>query len=120
MANFMLILHGPPNAFQGLSPEEMQRTIEKYRAWTDKMRSADRWVVSDKLKDEGGKVLSMQQGKVSIVDGPYSEAREVVGGYYTLRAADYEEAVALTREHPHLNFGRIEIRQVDPMGCGNE
>jgi hypothetical protein len=121
MPKFMLILHESPDHFPKSSPEEMQRIIEKYRAWSDKLRAADRVVVSDKLMDEGGKVLTMQKGRVSVVDGPFSEAKEVVGGYITIRAANYDEAVELVRDCPHLAYGgRIEVRQTDPMGCGSE
>ncbi len=121
MAKFMLILHGNPNRFQDVSPEEMQRIIQKYRDWTDKIKTSGRYVVSDKLQDEGGKVLTVQKGRLNVVDGPYSEAKEVVGGYFTIRAANYEEAVEFTRDCPHLQYGgRIEVRQTDPMGCGGE
>ncbi|MHC5542436.1 YciI family protein [Singulisphaera rosea] len=120
MAKFMLILHSNPATFEGLSPEEMQRVFEKYQAWREKIQAADRLVVSDKLMDEGGKVLTMQKGQVNVVAGPYSEAKEVVAGYYMLRAADYDEAIALIQDCPHLHFGRIELRQTDPMGCGAE
>jgi hypothetical protein len=114
---FMLILHMPPGLSQKSSPEDLQRMFEKYRAWVDKMRSADRLVGSDKLAEEGGRVITAQQGRVSVVEGPYSEAKEVVGGYMMIRAADYEEAVSLVSDHPHLSNGRIELRQTDEQGC---
>ncbi|HEV3443137.1 MAG TPA: YciI family protein [Gemmataceae bacterium] len=120
MAKFMLIVHEKPGTYKGMSPEEMQRIVEKYQAWTDKIRASGRYVVSDKLMEEGGKVITAQKGKLSVLDGPYSETKEVVGGYFTLRAANYEEAIELTRDCPHLQYGRIEIRQTDPMGCGEE
>ncbi len=120
MAKFMVILHGPPEYLQGMSPEEMQRIFEKYASWAEALRASDRMVVSDKLKDEGGKVLTSQKGRLSVVDGPYSEAKEVVAGYFMIRAASYEEAVEICSTCPHLNFGRIEIRQTDSMGCGRD
>jgi hypothetical protein len=55
-----------------------------------------------------------------VVDGPYSEAKEVVGGYGIIQAANYEEALELTRDCPHLAFGRLELRETDPMGCGGD
>ena len=119
MAKFMFILHQNQGCFD-VSPEEMQRIVQKYQSWMDKIRSSGRYVVSDKLAEEGGKVLTLQKGKVNVVDGPYSEAKEVVGGYFTIRAANYEEAVELARDCPHLHHGRIEIRQIDPTGCGGE
>jgi hypothetical protein len=120
MAKFMLILHNTPGGWQQMSPEEMQRKVERYQAWIDKMRSSGRHVASEKLGEEGGKVLSLQRGRLNIVDGPYSEAKEIVGGFFVFRAANYEEAIELTRDCPFLADGRIEIRQTDPMGCGGE
>ena len=76
--------------------------------------------MSDKLAEEGGKLVSRSGGQVSVTDGPYSEAKEVVGGYFTIRAADYDEALALVKECPFLETGTIALRQTDPMGCGGE
>lgn len=115
MAKFMLILHETPNDYRKLSPEEMQKLIEKYNAWAGKLGAAGKLAGGDKLKEDGGKIVSLKLAKVAVVDGPYSEAKEVVGGYFILEAANYAEAVELVRDCPHLPFGRIEIREVDPM-----
>jgi hypothetical protein len=120
MAKFMLILHQTPGVWRNISPEEMQRKVHRYQAWIHKIRSSDRYVASEKLGEEGGKLLALQKGRLNIVDGPYSEAKEVVGGFFVFRAASYEEAIQLTRECPFLEDGRIEIRQTDPTGCGGE
>lgn len=121
MAKFMLILHETPGGFRKLSPEEMQRTFQRYQNWVDKkMRATERLITSDKLKEDGGKIMTRQGGRVSVIDGPYSEAKEVVGGFFLFRAASYEDALELISDCPHLDFGRIEVRQVDPMGCGGE
>jgi hypothetical protein len=120
MAKFMLILHNTPGVWRNLSPEEMQRKVEKYQAWVAKFHTSGRHVSSEKLGEEGGKLLSLRNGRVTIVDGPYSEAKEVVGGYFLFRAADYEEALELTRDCPFLDDHRIELRQTDPTGCGGE
>lgn len=120
MPKFMLIMHETPGRHRNESPEEMQRIFEKYRLWVDRLRTTDRLVGSDKLNEDGGKMVSSRDGRLSVVDGPYSEAREVVGGYMMIRAASYEEAVELTSDCPHLNYGKIEIRKTDPMGCGGE
>jgi hypothetical protein len=120
MAKFMLLLHSPPGHFQKMPPEELQRVVEKYRAWADKIRSSGHYVSSEKLQEEGGKSLTLHQGRLSITDGPYSETKEVVGGYFMFRAASYEEAIELTRDCPFLRDGTIVIRQTDATGCGGE
>jgi hypothetical protein len=119
MAKFMVILHGAPGVLQNLSPEEMQRKVEKYHAWIAKFPTGQH-VPGEKLGDEGGKLLTLHKGRLQIVDGPFSEAKEVVGGFFLLRAADYEEALGLLRESPFLEDYRIELRQTDPSGCGGD
>jgi hypothetical protein len=120
MAKFMLILNSTPGLWKNLSPEEMQQKVQKYQAWAAKIRSSGRHVSSEKLAEEGGKTLRLQKDRLSIVDGPYTEAKEVVGGYFLFRAADYDEAIELTRDCPFLEDGTIVIRQTDPTGCGGE
>ena len=120
MPKFMLILNHTPGTYKGMSPEEMQRTVESYVAWVEKIRLDGRYVVSDKLQEEGGKVVAQAQGKVSVIDGPYTESKEVIGGYFTIRAASYGEAVEIASGCPFLGAGSIVVRQTDPAGCGDE
>ena len=120
MAKFMLILHHSPGVYRDRSPEELQRIYQKYQTWADKIRASGRYVASDKLREEGGKVVTARDGRVSVVDGPFSEAKEVVGGFFVFRAENYDEAVDLVRDCPHLGFGRMELRQTDAKGCGEE
>src|SRR5436190_13714375 len=101
MARFMLLLYDNPTDWSKLSPEEMQKAIEKYMAWTKKPFTVD----SERLANDQGRVLRPQSSGVRVTDGPYSETKEVLGGYYTIEAADYDEAVRLAREHPHLEYG---------------
>ena len=115
MPQFMLILKETPGAYKKLSPEEIQQMIQKYRAWAGKLAQAGKLGNSHKLMDEGGKIVATKNGRFTVVDGPYSEAKEVVGGYFIITAKDYAEAIELVRDHPHVPMGTIDIREVDPM-----
>lgn len=113
MAQFMLLLYDTIEGrkyFSSLSPEETQRAIEKYMAWTKKPFTRD----SKRLGEDVGKVIRVDGGgKPRTTDGPYSETKEVLGGYYTIEAANYDEAIKLTADHPHLEHGgTIEVRHV--------
>lgn len=70
--------------------------------------------------EQAGKRLTRQKGRLNVTDGPFSEAKEVVGGYFVLRAANYDEAVELMQNSPFLDDCRAEIHQTDPMGCGGD
>ena len=109
MAQFMLMLYDDPSGWHKLSPEEMQKALEKYMAW----RNAPFTLDGKRLAQDTGKVLRAENGKPRAVDGPYSETKEVLGGFYLIEAANYEEAVKLTMDHPHLQYGgTIEVREL--------
>ena len=109
MAHFMLLLYNDPSGWSKLSPEEMQKATEKYMAWTNKPFTRD----SKRLAQDAGRVIRSTNGKPHATDGPYSETKEVLAGYYTIEAPNYEEAVKLALAHPHVEYGgTVEIRQV--------
>jgi hypothetical protein len=108
MPNFMLLLYDNPENWKNLSPDEMQKALEKYMAWVHQPSTVD----SKRLKEDHGRVLRSNGGRPKASDGPYSETKEVLGGYYTIKAANYDEAVQLALKHPHLEYGgTIEVRQ---------
>jgi hypothetical protein len=109
MPQYMLLLYDDPTGWMKLSPEEMQKATEKYMAWTKKSFTRD----SKRLAQDVGRVVRSQGGKPKATDGPYSETKEILGGYYTIEAPSYDEAVKLTLDHPHVEYGgTVEVRQV--------
>lgn len=114
MAEYMLFLYDSPTDFSHLSPEEMQGVIAKYTAWADELRDAGKLVDSDKLADGEGKVLRRVDGSVRVTDGPFSETKEILGGYFKIVADSYDEALEIARGCPHLEFdGLVEVRRTD-------
>ncbi|HEY1380601.1 MAG TPA: YciI family protein [Gemmataceae bacterium] len=116
MPQFMLILHEFPGSYKNMSPEEMQKVLEQYNAWTGKVAQSGKLVAGHKLTDDGGKLIAKGGARPAAVDGPYVETKEVVGGYFIVRAKDYAEAIDIVSDCPHRQFGKIEVRQVDFMG----
>ena len=116
MPKYMLLLHDNTAAFANISPDQMQKVVEKYIAWGKKLREAGVIKAGDKLTDEPGRVMRRTDGQVRVTDGPYSESKEVLGGYYMIEAASYDKAIELARDCPQLEYGgTIEVRQVDVM-----
>ena len=115
MAKYLLLLYNDPAGWKALSPDQAQKALEKFVAWRKKLVDQGIYVGSNKLADDPGKILR-GSGQVRVTDGPYSETKEVLGGYFLIEAADYNDAVNKTRDCPGLEFGStIEVRQVDPM-----
>lgn len=115
MPSYMLLLYSDPANWMNLGPEDIQKAIEKFMAWGEKLRGSGAYLASHKLADDAGKVLR-GKGQARVIDGPYSETKEVLGGYYLIKAKDYNEASEIARSCPNLEYGgTVEVRQVDPM-----
>ena len=116
MPKYMLLLHDDPSIFATLSPAEIQKVIEKYMSWGKRLREAGIITESAKLTDEPGRVVRGRGAEMRVTDGPYSETKEVLGGYYTILADSYQQAAERAADCPHLEYGgTIEIRQVDAV-----
>jgi hypothetical protein len=116
MAKYLLLLHDAPSAFAKISPEEMQAVVKKYMNWGNSLRERGILQGRNKLTDEPGKVLRLKSGQVRVTDGPYSESKELLGGYYLIEAGSYDQAIDYARDCPHLEYGgTIEVRQVDAV-----
>ena len=114
MPSYMLLLHQSPSKFQDLAPEDIQQIIARYTTWRSELVRQNKLRGGEKLGNDGGRRLRIQGDQVSVTDGPYSEAAEVLGGYFTIEAANYDEAVAIARTCPHLTGTQwIEVRQID-------
>jgi hypothetical protein len=112
MEKFMFIFHGGMD--QTKSPEQMQENMGKWMAWIDKLAKAGKYEAGEPLLP-GGKLVSGPGGK-SITDGPFTEGKEVVGGFFIVNAANMEEALALTSDYPDYAIGgTVQVRQVMKM-----
>ena len=115
MNEYLLILHDRADGpLQDVGPEEIQSIVQRYSQWAGEMASQGKMRGGNKLEDGTVRHLSGRPGQVTVVDGPFPETKEVVGGYFLLAADSYDEAVALASTCPHLDFGRIEVRRIEP------
>ena len=113
MSQFMLLLNHVPADFADVSPEEVQAIIEEYKVWTNKLMEEKRLVSSNKLFDDPGKVIRPEGKSAIITDGPFSETKEMLGGYYVIEAQDYKEAMDIAKTSPHMRFGSsIIVREI--------
>ncbi len=109
MTKYLFIYRNPPSPDAPQpSPEEMQQMLAQWAAWKEKFKES---VVDmgDGLK-HGGKLLA--DGKVT--DGPFTEAKEIIGGFSIIQAASYDAAVEVAQECPivFMPQATIEIREM--------
>jgi hypothetical protein len=111
MAKFLFILRDDPTPFLAFSPAEMEAAIGEYRAWAQGL--ADKLLSSDQLTDEPGRIVTSDGKTLVVKDGPYAETKELIGGYFIISAAGYDEAVAIAKTCPQVKHaGSIEVRQI--------
>ena len=117
MAQYMLLLHQVPDYNADLPREQMMEVVKRYMAWADGLRQKGRMVGGEKLTASGGRHIKVERGKPVASDGPYAEAKDVIGGYFVIEAADHAEAEAIARDCPHLwsDSNWIELRPIDAM-----
>lgn len=115
MSDFLLLLHETPADFAELSPSRIQAIIERYTAWTRQLAERGQLVSAEKLADDGGRHLRRGAAAPLVSDGPYTEAKDVIGGFYVIRAASIAQAEAICADCPHLEFGWIEVRAIEAL-----
>ncbi|MFH1497742.1 MAG: YciI family protein [Verrucomicrobiota bacterium] len=116
-AYLLLFRNSGPETHAHLSPEQRQQLTVKWNAWFEGLVAEGKATEGQPLELET-RVVSGPGGS-RVVDGPFPEAKEAVGGYVKLLVADVEEATAIARRHPGLEYGLIiEVRQMGECHLG--
>jgi hypothetical protein len=108
MPKYMCIQRSAPGKKVPPSPAQMQEMYAVFSAWKEKFKA--------NIVDMGGKLLP--GGKIltasGVTDGPFIEAKEIVGGYMVVLADNYERALEVARESPGLGMpgSSIEVREL--------
>ena len=115
MSQFLYLIRREGADFSKYSASDFQELLKKYQAWTQKLKNEGRFLAGEKLSNNLGKSLR-GKGTEIIVDGPYADSKEAIGGYYLIEAKDLDEAVEVAKECPSLTHGgSVEIREIDQM-----
>jgi hypothetical protein len=107
---YMLLFRGP-HWDKGLSTDELQEAMDKVMAWFDGLDRRGKVKGAQPLGGEG-RTISGTNGQF-VLDGPFTETKEAVGGYLLLQADSFNEAVEIARMNPMLRYGiSVEVRPV--------
>ena len=111
MAEYMILMRENDRAWAGFSPEEQQRLLQQYYDWVADLREKGVFKGGNPLGYEGARLLRMVDG--AVVDGPYTETKEVLTGYFLIEAPDLAAATVIARGCPGLGHGEtIELRPI--------
>ena len=108
MEKYMFIFFGGDASH--LSPEAQQAHMQKWFEWIEKLTSEKRYVGGEALLP-GGKTV--KGPKKVVTDGPFTESKELVGGYFVVLAKNLDEAVEIAKACPDYDLnGTVEVREV--------
>src|SRR6201997_1015261 len=113
---FMLLMI--PGGYEAAAPGTMPpvEAVEKMMKFNEALKEAGVLVTLDGLHPPSmGARVSFKGGKPVVTDGPFTEAKEVIGGYWMIEVKSREEAIAWAKRCPAANNETIEIRQVMEM-----
>lgn len=110
MKQFMMIFIGADYATLGLSQEELQSRMGKWFAWGQKMEQAESLVGGEALTPAVRRIVGKNR---TVTDLTSAEIKEVVGGYYTVKAKDFDAVQEIAQDFPDYNLGgTVEIREI--------
>jgi len=96
---------------RGRSPERMQQMMQKWMAWFKDLAEEGHVKSQGHPLERAGKLVKGSQK--SVIDGPFAEAKDVIGGYSLIEAEDLDQAVELSKGCPIFeNEGAVEVRPV--------
>ena len=110
---YLLTLYADEARFASLTPEQRQQGYAAYMAYTQALQNAGVYVGSNRLRPAGtATTLRTTDGKVQVLDGPFVEAKEQLGGYYLIDVPDFDAALSWAERCPGAAHGTVEVRPV--------
>lgn len=107
----MVLIFGSEDLWQGLEPAKREEEMGAYFAYTRALREAGKLVHAHEMAPvAAARSLSLLGGQERVIDGPYVEIKEQLGGYYVLEVADMAEALQWARRCPGARHGGVEVR----------
>lgn len=113
MKDYLLVYRNDYKAVPAASPEEKQAEMQKWMDWLGDIAAKNKLVSQGHPLGSAGKVVRANN---IITDGPYTEIKELIGGYSIIKADSFEEATELAKGCPILRAGgNVEVRDIVSM-----
>jgi hypothetical protein len=107
---FLFLLHGDAELEAELPREERMRIVEEHMAYTKMLRDLGVYVSGEALDDPRGSSAVVRPGEKPVVsDGPFTETKEAIGGFYVIDVADRDEAIRLAGQVPQSPGLAVEV-----------
>ncbi len=113
---YMMLCCFDPDGWRALPQQRRDAVMSDYGAWIEEMQRLGKHRATGKLASpSSAQTLRFQGGRRQVVDGPFAETKEQLGGYHVLECRDLEEALSLAERIPTLpHGGAVEVRALEP------
>ena len=113
---YLLTLYADESTWDKMTPEQQQQGGAAYMAYTQALQAAGVFVGSNRLRPTStATTLRTTNGKTQVLDGPYIESKEQLGGYYLIDVPDLDAALSWAAKCPGVGHGVVEVRAIWPM-----
>jgi hypothetical protein len=113
---YMLLIATSEAVEASMDQNALGEIIAAYGPYTDAMVEAGVLVSGQRLRESTtATTVSIRDGKTNLLDGPYAETKEQLGGFYIIEAPDLDTAISWAARCPSAHIGSIEVRPIWPM-----
>ena len=113
---YLLLLYSQEDGWKQMTPEQQQQGYAAYMAYTEALKKAGVYKASQRLQPvAAATTVRVADGKSQVLDGPYVESKEQLGGFYLIETPDLDSALAWAARCPGASHGTIEVRPIWPM-----
>ena len=116
LVQYLLMLFSDPTHFSSMSAAQQQETAAAYGAYTETLKKSGHLLGSNRLRPAStATTVKVANGKSKVLDGPYAESKEQIGGYYLIDVPDLDAAITWAARCPGASHGTVEVRPVWTM-----
>ncbi|MFF0267941.1 YciI family protein [Kribbella sp. NPDC004536] len=113
---YMLLIYGNDETWDTLHEQGIDGVLDQHRVLSEELKANGELVDGIGLTTKNARVVRVQDGVPAVTDGPFTEAKEVLAGYYVVDCASLERATEIAARLPEAPYSPIEIREfTDPM-----
>lgn len=110
---YLLLLHASEDGWSKLTKAQQEQGIAAYQAYTEALKAAGVYLGSNRLQPAStASIIRIAGDKPQVLDGPYMESKEQLGGYYMIDVPDHETALSWAARCPGASHGTIEAREI--------
>ncbi len=113
---YLLTLYSDESVWDKMTPEQQKQGYAAYMSYTEALKSAGAYVGSNRLRPTAtATTLRTADGKTQVLDGPYANSKEQLGGYFLIDVSDLDAAISWASRCPGVQHGIVEVRAIWSM-----